>query len=122
MGMKKTKYPNIVIPMVGEDGNAFAILGRIKRIMEREGLPDSEWKAFHAEATQSDYDNLLRTVMGWFSVDIRFTSPDDEVVSIQLKYADAQGNEVCPIHRDASVMNGDGTCAECLDDAHEATL
>lgn len=55
--------------MVGEDGNAFSILGRVKRIMRQNGLSDSEWQAFQTEATSGDYDNLLRTVMRWFSVD-----------------------------------------------------
>jgi hypothetical protein len=68
MGMN-IKYPHINIPMVGEDGNAFAILGRVKRIMTRAGLPDSEWQEFRAEATSGDYGNLLRTVMRWFEVD-----------------------------------------------------
>lgn len=63
------KHPDINIPMVGEDGNAFSILGRVKRIMRRAGLPDSEWEAFHTEATSGDYDNLLATVMRWFEVD-----------------------------------------------------
>lgn len=62
-------YPHINIPMVGEDGNAYAILGRVKRIMRRAGLEDSEWESFREEATSGDYDNLLRTVMLWFSVD-----------------------------------------------------
>lgn len=64
-----TKYPEINIPLVGEDGNAFSILGRVKRIMRRAGLPDSEWETFHTEATSKDYDHLLFTVMQWFEVD-----------------------------------------------------
>lgn len=39
-----TKYPEINVPLVGEDGNAFSILGRVKRIMRRAGLEDSEWR------------------------------------------------------------------------------
>ena len=62
-------HPEISIPMVGEDGNAFAILARIRRIMRRANLPESEWDAFHEEATSGDYCNLLRTVVLWFSVD-----------------------------------------------------
>jgi len=69
------KYPNINIPLVGQDGNAFSILARVKRIMRKNSLPDSEWQAFHAEATSGNYDNLLRTVMKWFSVD---EQPDDD--------------------------------------------
>lgn len=29
---------------------------------------------------------------------------------------------ICPIHWDASRMNGNGECDECLDDAHEAEI
>lgn len=63
------KHPEINVPLVGEDGNAFSILGRVKRIMREAGLPDSEWEAFHSEATSGNYDNLLATVMRWFEVD-----------------------------------------------------
>lgn len=62
------KYPNINIPLVGEDGNAFSILGRVSRTMKRNSIHD-QWDEFHTEATSGDYDNLLRTVMAWFAVD-----------------------------------------------------
>jgi len=65
----ETKHPEINIPLVGEDGNAFSILGRVKRIMRRAGLPESEWQAFRDEATSGNYDHLLMTVMRWFEVD-----------------------------------------------------
>ena len=68
------KYPNINIPLVGEDGNAFSILGRVHRIMRNSGIAN-EWDEFHAEATSGDYDNLLRTVMTWFAHDQNL--PDD---------------------------------------------
>jgi hypothetical protein len=67
--MKETKYPEITVPLVGEDGNAFSILGRVSRIMKRKGIYDEKWQEFHTEATAGDYDNLLVTVMKWFSVD-----------------------------------------------------
>jgi hypothetical protein len=72
--MSAPKYPHINIPLVGEDGNAFSILGRVQRIMKRNGLND-EIENFRTEATSGDYDNLLLTVMRWFSVD---TQLDDD--------------------------------------------
>ena len=60
------------------DGNAFAILGRVKRIMRRAGLPDSEWETFKAEATSGSYDNVLLTVMKWFDVDADLDDYDEE--------------------------------------------
>ena len=62
------KYPHINIPLVGEDGNAFFILGRVRGIMKRNGLGD-KCDEFTAEATSGDYNHLLRTVMSWFATD-----------------------------------------------------
>ena len=59
------KHPNIVVKLVGEDGNAFAILGRIEKAMRRAGVSQEERKAFQAEATAGDYDDLLATCMKW---------------------------------------------------------
>lgn len=63
------KYPEVNVQLVGEDGNAFSILGRVTRAMSRAGIVDSEVDAFRAEATSGDYDNLLRTVLAWVNVD-----------------------------------------------------
>jgi hypothetical protein len=71
------KYPEITVPLVGEDGNAFSILGRVSRIMRQNGLKD-EWTVFHSEATSGDYDNLLRTVMAWFSTETDTEADEEE--------------------------------------------
>lgn len=68
------KYPEVNIRLVGEDGNAFAIIGRVSQALRRAGVSEDERKAFHAEATAGDYDNLLRTVMAWVACD----EDDDE--------------------------------------------
>lgn len=61
--MVETKYPNVHVEMVGEDGNAFAVLGRVQRALRKAKVPDAEVKAFMAEATSGDYDHLLQTVI-----------------------------------------------------------
>lgn len=71
------KYPNINIELVGEDGNAFSILGRCTQALKRNGLND-QVEAFREQATSGDYDNLLRTVMAWFSVDVDYEENEDE--------------------------------------------
>lgn len=63
------KHFDVHVALVGEDGNAFAILGRVKRAMRDAGLPDSEYAAYSAEATSGDYDHLLRTTMKWVNCD-----------------------------------------------------
>ena len=71
------KHPEVTIPLIGEDGNAFSILGRVQRAMRRAGIA-SEWDEFHAEATDSDYDHLLATVMGWFTVPFGDEDEDED--------------------------------------------
>ena len=61
------KYPEIYVPLVGEDGNAYAILGRVSKALKRAGVSKEEVAEFHAEATSGDYNHLLRTVISWVS-------------------------------------------------------
>lgn len=49
--------------LVGEDGSAFAILGRFQREARRAGWSREEIKAVTDEATSGDYDHLLATMM-----------------------------------------------------------
>jgi len=67
--MNNVKYPNIKVKLVGEDGNAFAILGRVKQAMRRGGVLPDEIKMFITDATSGDYNHLLATCMAW--VDVR---------------------------------------------------
>ena len=62
---KGPKYPNIKVQMVGEDGNAFAILGRVIKALRRGNIPKEEITKFQEEATNGDYNHLLATVMNW---------------------------------------------------------
>ena len=66
--MSDVKYPHIEVELVGHDGNAFAILGRITAAMRRAGVSKDERDAFIAEATAGDYDHLLQTAMKWVDV------------------------------------------------------
>jgi hypothetical protein len=63
------KYPNIHVKLVGCDGNAFAILGKVSQAMRHAGVPQEDRDAFQKEATSGDYDNLLATCMKWVDVD-----------------------------------------------------
>lgn len=63
------KYPDITVELVGQNGNAFHILGICLRAMRRAGLSKEEQDAFHAEATSGNYDHLLATCMKWFNVE-----------------------------------------------------
>jgi hypothetical protein len=59
------KYPRARVRLVGEDGNALAILGRTKRALQNAGASAEDVAAFIGEATAGNYDQLLATVMRW---------------------------------------------------------
>jgi len=67
--MNETRYPQIRVKLVGEDGNAFAILGRVTKALKRAEVPQKEIDLFYREATEGDYNHLLRTVMRWVEVE-----------------------------------------------------
>jgi Domain of unknown function (DUF4314) len=59
------RYPEVQVQLSGEDGNAFAILGRTAAALRQAGVPQEEIDAFFAEATSGDYNHLLQTTMAW---------------------------------------------------------
>jgi hypothetical protein len=66
--MTAIKYPEIEVELVGHDGNAFAIMARVKRALKSNGVSDEEVSQYLEESMSGDYDNLLRTAMKWVSV------------------------------------------------------
>ena len=71
--MQDVRHPHVRVKLVGEDGNAFFILGRVSGEMKRERVSEAEQKAFWDEATSDDYEHALRTVDKWVTAD-----PDPE--------------------------------------------
>ena len=63
--MIDVKYPEVEVDLVGEDGNAFSILGRVQKAMRRADIPKDEIDAYLKEATAGDYDHLLATTCEW---------------------------------------------------------
>jgi len=57
------KYPDVYVKLVGEDGNAYAILGRVANALRESGISSDEINRFRSDATKGDYSNLLITVM-----------------------------------------------------------
>ena len=72
------KYPEVSLELVGQDGNAFSILGRAQKAARRAGLSREVIEKFMAEATSGDYNHLLGTTMEWFSCDESEEWEDDD--------------------------------------------
>lgn len=66
--INKPRLPHVHVPLVGEDSNALAIIGRARLAMRRAGIDEATREEYCEEATSDDYDHLLATTMSWFSV------------------------------------------------------
>lgn len=66
MKISEPRFPEIEVEL--DDGNAFAILGTVRRALRRAGVSQEEIKEFSDEATSGDYDHLLQTAMAWVEV------------------------------------------------------
>jgi hypothetical protein len=64
----EVKYPNIKVKLVGTDGNAFALIGKVKQALRDKKVPVEEQKKFVEEAMSGDYDHLLATCCEWVNV------------------------------------------------------
>ncbi len=56
-----------VVQLVGTDGNAFAIMGKVARALRQAGKPELV-KPYMDEATSGDYDHLLQVTMKYVDV------------------------------------------------------
>ncbi len=59
----KLEQTGIKVKLIGEDGNAFYILGKVQSALRRGGTGKEFIEAFTKEATSGDYNHLLATVM-----------------------------------------------------------
>ena len=58
----------VEVELVGHDGNAFAIMGKVQRALKDAGASKEELDKYLEESMSGDYDHLLRTAMKWVTV------------------------------------------------------
>jgi len=56
------------VQIIGEDGNAFTILGKVRRSMVDHGCDKEYIEKYMEEAMSGDYDHLLRVTMEYCEV------------------------------------------------------
>ena len=64
--IKGIKKPSVVL--VGQNGNAFAIMGRVSKALRKAGADKDYIKQYTDEAMSDDYDNLLRVTMKYVNI------------------------------------------------------
>jgi hypothetical protein len=66
--MATPKFPDVEVVLTGTDGNAIAIISKVKRALRSGGANRDEIAEFMDEATSGGYDNVLVTAMNWVEV------------------------------------------------------
>ena len=59
---------DVHVTLSDEDGNAFVIMGRVRKALRRAGHEDLI-EEYTKEANSGDYDHLLQTTMKYVEVD-----------------------------------------------------
>lgn len=62
------EFPHVKVKLAGCGGNAFAIIGKVRKALRRAGVPQERIDAFLEEAMNGDYDELLQTCMEFVDV------------------------------------------------------
>ena len=57
------------VKLIGQDGNAFAIMGLVKKALRRVGADKEYIDKYLSEATSGDYDHLLVVSMKYVDVE-----------------------------------------------------
>jgi hypothetical protein len=68
--MTGPRHPEVCVPLVGQDGNIFSIIGRVIQALKRAGVEQAERDKFWREVSASkSYDAALAVVMRWVEVE-----------------------------------------------------
>ncbi len=59
---------NVKVQLSGEDGNAFFIIGRVRKAMRNADIENETIEAFSDEVMSGDYNNVLQTCMKYVEV------------------------------------------------------
>lgn len=67
--MNTPVYPNITVQFLGQDRNAFNLMGIVSRALADGLVSKEERNEFMEEAMSGDYNNLLRVCASWVNVE-----------------------------------------------------
>lgn len=63
-----TKFPDVFVQLVGTDGNAFSIIGKVRRALIDAGHSEGASEFTRATDECESYDDLLQLVSIWVEV------------------------------------------------------
>ena len=62
------KYPEIEVELSGHDGNAFAVMGAVRKALSRYGVAKDEIEEYIKQSMSGDYNNLLQVADNWVTI------------------------------------------------------
>ena len=62
------KIEKPTVKLVGEDGNAFAIIGRVSAALQEAGYKKEYIEEYQKESVSGDYNNLIMTATKYVNV------------------------------------------------------
>lgn len=68
MSIIEIRHPEVEVKLTETDGNAFVIIGAVRRAMRRADVSNEELDEFSKDAMSGDYDHVLQTCMKWVNV------------------------------------------------------
>lgn len=63
--MAEVKFPDVTVPMVGEDGNVFAVIGRVTKGLKRAGHREAAKEFVDVATNCGSYHEVLALAMEW---------------------------------------------------------
>ena len=60
---------NVKVKLLGEDGNAFNILGKVSKALRKAGYSENFINEYQRQAMSGDYDTLLMITMSYVEVE-----------------------------------------------------
>lgn len=70
--------------LIGEDGNAFAIIGNAVRAAKEAGWSKEKIDAYRTKAMNGDYNNLIMVTLESFDVDFGYDGIDDDDLDAEM--------------------------------------
>lgn len=67
--MTDVKFPEVTVKLTKANGNSFAILAAVQREMRKSGVDPTAITEYVNEATNDDYNHLLRVTMETVNVE-----------------------------------------------------
>ena len=86
--VRGVRYPDVRVPMVGEDGNAFAILGRVQKALRRAGVEPEKIQGVRPRGDGGRLRPSTPTVMAWVhcrAEGVR-ADPDDDYAAVETAW------------------------------------